>query len=385
MLELSKIVSDLPNVCTQLKANQIRRTNQIRTAKMVASDIQWTNEQFRKSVSSVVTQRLTAKLISALPIESCFDAPAQHLRYSVVAVDGSQIPIDRHSALPYYLINIGRAIIHYGTGERPDLSSTSKLFFLEDDLFVTGDQDEMSYKTASHIAGERERREFEELNKIVLECAARQNVVCFVDGTLILWAQDPGNATRHKHPAISQLNKLLTDCRMSNILPAGYISRPGSRDVINLLRNAMDGREDNGSGGELLDRISDADLFWDLLPTGARSIVFGSSAKVLQDYKPADNRIFFFYLNTGSEIARIEIPAWIARDTELVERVHAVAYDQANKGGGYPISLLEAHEQAVVRTAERFSVDQLIENEMHRRGIQVTSTSKALAKRIRPI
>ncbi len=51
------------------------------------------------------------------------------------------------------------------------------------------------------------------------------------------------------------------------------------------------------------------------------------------------HRIVFFYLHVGTEIVRVEVPQWVAASSMLLDQVHAVAYDQAQKGMGYPIAL----------------------------------------------
>jgi NurA-like 5'-3' nuclease len=66
-----------------------------------------------------------------------------------------------------------------------------------------------------------------------------------------------------------------------------------------------------------------------------------------------EHAIHFFYLRVGNEIARVEIPQWVATDSQLCDRVHALIYDQAMRGQGYPIALARAHEQAVVKASDR--------------------------------
>ena len=47
---------------------------------------------------------------------------------------------------------------------------------------------------------------------------------------------------------------------------------------------------------------------------------------------------------------RLEIPEW-AKTYE--EQIHSLVWDQCRKGKGYPITLSEAHEQAVIRGPDR--------------------------------
>ena len=63
--------------------------------------------------------------------------------------------------------------------------------------------------------------------------------------------------------------------------------------------------------------------------------------------------VCFFYINTGEEIGRVELPSWTAKDKKTLDLVHSVILDQCKRGRGYPISLMEAHEQAVISGADR--------------------------------
>jgi hypothetical protein len=58
-----------------------------------------------------------------------------------------------------------------------------------------------------------------------------------------------------------------------------------------------------------------------------------------------------------------------------------VAYDQAHKGGGYPVALAEAHQHAVVRGVERDLFYQMITMVLVRRGMRADMSPKNLQKR----
>ncbi|MDQ2800722.1 MAG: DNA double-strand break repair nuclease NurA, partial [Armatimonadota bacterium] len=132
-----------------------------------------------------------------------------------------------------------------------------------------------------------------------------------------------------------------------------------------------------------LAHVTDAQVFARLLPNkGDRSPVFGSAARSLSLY-PDDQRICFFYLNVGDEIARVEVPKWVAEDDALRDRVHALCFDQSSKGQGYPVALAEAHEQAVVRGPEREAFFRLVESAFVRQNLPAVQTRKALSKRTR--
>ena len=118
--------------------------------------------------------------------------------------------------------------------------------------------------------------------------------------------------------------------------------------------------------------MSDAAVFWSLLTEGQRSPRFRSAARVTAAYAaPID----FVYIHVGVEIARLEFPAWVT--PAGLELLAACVLDQCAKGRGYPVALSEAHEQAVVRAADRRTFDELV-----RRQDVSRPTAKLMRKRM---
>ena len=106
-------------------------------------------------------------------------------------------------------------------------------------------------------------------------------------------------------------------------------------------------------------------------------------SRYLDAYK--QHRVCFFYLNVGTEIARCEIPHWVAEDPDLLAAAHTLCVDQAHKGFGYPVALAEAHEQAIVRNAEKDAFFLLLERMMITSGQTAAQTQKNVSKRARRI
>jgi NurA-like 5'-3' nuclease len=129
----------------------------------------------------------------------------------------------------------------------------------------------------------------------------------------------------------------------------------------------------------VIEGVTDAMLFGQVLAPGERSAVFRSASQVLGEY--GAHAVHFFYVHVGSEIARVEAPEWVVESPDLLERVHAVVVDQAEKGGGYPLALIEAHEKAVVRSAEREAFFRLLEEMLVRKGLPGAISSKGWSKR----
>ena len=63
------------------------------------------------------------------------DPPDRPSTISIAATDGSQIFPDRHEISACFLINIGYILLHYGTGEKPLMSSKPRLYYREEEIY----------------------------------------------------------------------------------------------------------------------------------------------------------------------------------------------------------------------------------------------------------
>jgi len=88
-------------------------------------------------------------------------------------------------------------------------------------------------------------------------------------------------------------------------------------------------------------------------------------------------------LRLDDEVARIEIPKWVADDQVLLEQMHCVVLDQCRRGQGYPVALSEAHEQAVVTIGDRQNFWQLVEAGLVEEDMPTPTTGKSRSKRMR--
>jgi len=310
--------------------------------------------------------------------------PAVPPQLSVAATDGSQIFPDRHEISPCYLINIGHVLLHYGTGERPLLASNPRLFYKEADLFQTyGDR---------RVAVNRDivgiRRGLLELTDLRMLAAASHDdgheTVALSDGSLIAWDLE-GRPGGFRQAYLNEMVASLDDLKQRGIPLIGYISRPGSKEVINALRvgmgvpNAAPGPASNFDSCAQIEGVSDALLMKRLLlKAGDRSCVFASTSPILQDY--GDHGVCFYYLNVGTEVVRIEIPKWVADDGARLELVHAAIWDQVGKGDGYPVSLAEAHERAIVRGRDREVFFSCLKHSLVKGGLRVSLSRKGKSK-----
>ncbi len=333
----------------------------------------------------------TSWLLAGLhePLTRTYGLPTRPDAVTVVATDGSQITPSHHEVVPAYLINIASVVLHYGTGERAVLTSTPSLFYREADLYTLyGGQ---QVQVAGELLGMRRTiMEFQTLMQQATTAQQTGHLTCaLADGSLILW-QLEGKPQDYQQPTLANYLACLETARQHDIPIAGYISRPRSRDVVNALRVGLCPEDtpncDRCPYRELpalpcadIEGIADRHLVEGLLQPGERTAVFDSRSRILDLY--GVHRMGFFYLHAGAEIARVEVPAWVAANPELLDRVHAVAYDQAQKGGGYPVALAEAHQHAVVRGAERDLFYEMVTAVLVRRGIHATLSPKNLRKR----
>ncbi|MFQ6094500.1 MAG: DNA double-strand break repair nuclease NurA, partial [bacterium] len=169
------------------------------------------------------------------PLNGSYPPPERPKQLTVIATDGSQIFPDRHEISSCYLINIGFVAIHYGTGERPTLSSRPFLFYKDQDLHRDW-AGKRTFMSNEIFAMKREALEFSELALLAEGSRSEgRTAVALSDGTLILWPLE-GVPTDFKATTLEGFLSSLDRLRETQIPLAGYISQPGSTDVINSLR-----------------------------------------------------------------------------------------------------------------------------------------------------
>jgi hypothetical protein len=96
-----------------------------------------------------------------------------------------------------------------------------------------------------------------------------------------------------------------------------------------------------------------------------------------------DHKVHFFYVNVEEEIGRVEVAGWVADNPALLELTHTLVIDNARRGGGYPVVLQEAHEQAVVTGADREAFSAMVERALEGQRLPVYTSQKQRSKRMR--
>lgn len=400
MLDLGAVKTQIDAMVVQQRAGQLDFQQKLVLA--LAQQERWATgwEELAAKIERSRTSWLLPAGLSE-PLDQTHPLPARPPTLSVAATDGSQIFPDRHEVAGCFLINIGYILLPYGTGERPLMSSKPSLFYREEEVYE--DWGGRRILVNRELVGfRRGLMEFTEL--AALSLAAQEEghrVVALSDGTLILWSLE-GKPIDFKQDYLEAVLGAFEQLRQAHIPVAGYISRPGSQELVNALKlglcplaaadcdrcpwkpDSLPAAERGLWSGEGLpcggiEGVSDAVLLRQVLKRGERSPVFRSSSRILDEYGP--HRVCFFYLHVGPEIARLEIPAWVAEDRELLDLVHACAFDQAEKGQGYPVSLAEAHERAVVRNADREAFYRFLEQTFIKNDIRAGISTKSLKKR----
>lgn len=397
MLDLLKVVAQIETFTTTHASARQQFQHAIEEAcrRLQQAARQWQTAALR--LHNCRTSWLVARWNS--PPDAVHPAPPPITPCTVHAADGSQIVSNRHDFALCYLINIGHITLHYGPEPAATLHSIPTLHAAEEDPEDPG-PGEPAAIPPRRLAVKRFLAECDALAECATHNPANTPAIALLDGSLILWALENETDT-FRQQALEHFHRALDRFQKHRIPLIGYISRPASRDVINALRvshcphpradcdrfcpdrnrPAPLHRTPQCAGTE---RVTDADLFARILTPGARSTTFQSPSRILECY-PQPHRIHFFYLHAGDEIARVEIPHWVAEDLQLLERVHALCLDQIYKGDGYPVALAEAHELAVIRAPEREAFFQLLEHDFIKNRQPVICSRKNRAKRTRRI
>ncbi|HJM69124.1 MAG TPA: DNA double-strand break repair nuclease NurA [Candidatus Babeliales bacterium] len=263
--------------------------------------------------------------------------------YSVAAADGSQIYPDRHTGTLCSMINIGTVIADYNQ-PKSSVQLNSKPYvhlFEEKDWFEAIDV----------VNCRRQELEFKHALMQALTIERDERLVLF-DGSLIFWHLE--NMDKKLHDLyLDRYLALLNHYHKKNILIAGYISMPKSKELVNLVRMQLsDFKPTTNDEHKQVDHMLDTHVAQTYLKPFERTILFANHSPIVKLY-PEHLKPYFFYLHVDSEIVRIEVPQWIAQDSKSIDLIVGAICDQSQKGFGYPVVLSESHEQAVVKGPDR--------------------------------
>jgi hypothetical protein len=300
---------------------------------------------------------------TAEPIHASFPPPDLPKVFNVVAADGSQIHPDRHAAARFYLINIGSIRIRYGSGDVPQTAITSSLYY-EDEHFYDEEGTEIG---AAWINGLRDVSELEALAQVSKNCSG-EPTISLLDNGLLLWlaAQSGPQPNRQVMRLLQRYLQQLSDLQKTGAAIAGFIDRPRHSNLIALLHLEsleLDEITEDALRVHPYLGFSDRSLFARVLEPGYRSALFIQNSKLNRDFRKNGQEVHFFYLHPGeqSQVARVEVPHWVAHSPKLLNLVHAAIIEQCKLTGGYPYALVRSHELAVVNAADRQVIDTMIQ------------------------
>ena len=324
--------------------------------------------------------------------------------WTAVAVDGSHIDVDRHLPLRCHLINLGGCAITYGRDFGCQLFSEPTLAVADADLYLRP-PDGASGETliaGPLLAALRTVREVERLADFVDELPVDRPILALLDGTLAFWDLQRGQYPRHVAETLigDRLSRALARLRDASqdgrpVAVAAYTSRPRTTEAAGAVRLMLCDQGDadcnrlctaRHSQREVCDAAAgfdDRELFELLLEPGHRSPLYRSShlaARFALGLATGQEWSHFYYLNGGAEIARVEVPDWLAQDPELLALGHAMLVRQCQLGLGYPVAISESHEQAVITGHDREEFRRMALMLLEQRGLPTPESAKSFSK-----
>lgn len=385
-LQLGQVSRQIEAMAREQKAEE--RQRHLRLARELLRSLDPAAIRARLADKATQTPWTAAKPLGAL--NGAFPTPAAPADFSVAAADGSSMGPDRHFPIRYYVLNVGYAMLTYGSQPAARLDSRGRLYHRGEEVYIS-----YRHRTQPVEGAILSAKMIVEELKALLEVAqaAPRPVVALTDGVIILWGLQ-GVDAEVRAEFLSPFLETLGRFREAGIPVADYISLPNAHDVVNALRlGVCDQRPiecarcaHHAEGKEPvcapLVGIPDRQVF-DYLKAGERSDLFESTAPILKNY--GEHGIGFFYLNVGDEMARVEAPLWVLNDRAQLDLVHALVVDQCRRGRGYPPALQEAHEQAVITTGDRAVVEEMIDKALGRQGVILPWSAKERSKRERGI
>lgn len=393
MLDLAKLAVKIPGISQHFK-KEVAASRQRLDRALQLFDLAQSQQNLLTERYHLWRDRLFFSV--ALPIEPLntkvriATAPKSH---SVFATDGSQIAPSHHEIAYCYLINIGRIMLHYGQNLHPLLDSIPEVYYRREDLYASK---QWGIRTEEWMGYRRGVLEAQYLAEMACRWVRPPGPhtdpnLAMVDGSLIYWFLEslPQEA---RDQILLPLLAAWEELKIARIPLLGYLSASRSSEAMNFLRLQAcnyetpncglhcSGLEQDTTPCQLFEPLRDATFWSYLLEPGQRSPLWQSSARILDLY-PTDQRIYFCYVNVGTEIARVEVPAWVVEDSSLLEQSLSIMLAQVNKGYGYPVAIAEAHNQAVVRGGDRARFFALLEQQMLKTGLQNVGTSYKEARK----
>jgi len=305
-----------------------------------------------------------------------FPPPQSPPRYILLAADGSQITPSHHEAVEFGVVNIG--VLRFSSTEPAREITQSDLLYYETIESANGLVDD------EFIALKRDLQE----RQLLLQLAAleKQSVITLTDGPLEIFGEPKAK------PEFASLfaEYLLALHHLAELktATAGYVDKPRADLVVRMLELTLLSSDELSLPGleRKLSGVTDSNIFQKFLSPGERSAIFGIQSLSSEKFS-GELSLHFFYINVGRKdhpvLARVEIPAWVTNNWELVNLVHGVLWEQNTMMGTrpYPYALHRAHEIAVVKYEEKEHISAMIEAELLKHDItRLDKSNKQSAK-----
>lgn len=386
MLDLTKLARQMQGLSQHLSSEAAASRQRLELAQ------QYLHKAYSEQQDLIARQEkwrdriLFANATPIEPLETCIEIPVPPKIHTVIATDGSQIAPNHHEIAYCYLLNIGRVVLHYGQNRHPLLDSLPEVFYRPEDLYMSR---QWGIRTEEWMGYRRTASEATVLAE--LACAVKGEVptLAMVDGSLIYWflEQLPLDARDRILPPIIAAWQQMRDAQIPLM---GYLSASRNVEGMNFLRllacphpvpdcisycpNQLE-----KVPCKVFEPLRDTSLWTTQLKPGQRGPLWRSNARILELYE--DQNIYFCYIHVGTEIARIEVPAWVAENTAMFDQALGLMLAQVQKGYGYPVAIAEAHNQAVVRGGDKTRFFALLEKQMIKAGLRNVGTSYKEARK----
>lgn len=386
MLDLTKLARQMQGLSQHLTLEAVASRQRLELAQQHLKNAYESQQDLIDRQEKWRDRILFANATPIEPLETCIDIPVPPKVHTVIATDGSQIAPNHHEIAYCYLLNIGRVVLHYGQNRHPLLDSLPEVFYRPEDLYMSR---QWGIRTEEWMSFRRTASEITVLAELACAAKGEAPALAMVDGSLIYWflEQLPMDARDRILPPILEAWQQMRDAQIPLM---GYLSASRSIEAMNFLRllacphpvpdcKTYCPNQLEKVACKIFEQLRDTSVWATRLKPGQRSTLWRSNSPILELY--GDQTIYFCYVHVGTEIARIEVPAWVAENVTILDQALGLMLAQVQKGYGYPVAIAEAHNQAVVKGGDRTRFFALLEQQMIKAGLKNVGTSYKEARK----
>ncbi|BBD65394.1 hypothetical protein NIES4072_09310 [Nostoc commune NIES-4072] len=386
MLDLTKLARQMQGLSQHLTLEAVASRQRLELAQQHLKNAYESQQDLIDRQEKWRDRILFANATPIEPLETCIDIPVPPKIHTVIATDGSQIAPNHHEIAYCYLLNIGRVVLHYGQNRHPLLDSLPEVFYRPEDLYMSR---QWGIRTEEWMSFRRTASETTVLAELACAAKGEAPALAMVDGSLIYWflEQLPMDARDRILPPILEAWQQMRDAQIPLM---GYLSASRSIETMNFLRllacphpvpdcKTYCPNQLEKVACKIFEQLRDTSVWATRLKPGQRSTLWRSNSPIIELY--GDQIIYFCYVHVGTEIARIEVPAWVAENVTILDQALGLMLAQVQKGYGYPVAIAEAHNQAVVKGGDRTRFFALLEQQMIKAGLKNVGTSYKEARK----